>query len=482
MVGAQKRAAAVTAIAERRTAPRRFTYLATSTVWTTCDANGWVSGYLPGQLWLGYQLTGDSWFREHAISRQGAIASLDTTSGRIDIGQRYYYSVAKAYELTGDRRYRTAALRGATAQALRYNPAVGAVRSRNTTQTHQVIIDDLMNIQLLFWGARNGGSSSWRAIAYRHALTVARDIVREDGSTYHLISYDPATGSILQTATAQGYSAESMWSRGQAWGIYGFANAYAETKDPIFLQTARRIADRYIADLPTDTVPYWDFRDPSIPDAPRDSSAAAAAASGLIGLARVETDTARAGAYVACARQTLAALSSRSYTATSGPMLLRQGTLNWWSPTTRNVALSFGDYFYLEALLRLRLLPSATRALRVNRVTASAGTPGRATDWKTSTVWSAAGKQWIQLDLGKGAHVSAVGVQVGRKTPGSAGLKVMLSNDKKHWVTVSKVRTTPGVMSIERYDFTTRVARYVRVGCNGTSRSRRLHVSEIRAY
>jgi unsaturated chondroitin disaccharide hydrolase len=481
VLAAQKRAAAITVSADRSTPARRFSYWAKGTAWSTCDANGWVSGYLPGQLWLGYQFNGESWFRRHAITRQSAIASLNTTSGGIDIGQRYYYSLAKAYELTGDRRYRNAALKGASQQALRFNYAVGAVRSRNTTQTHQVIIDDLMNIQLLFWAARNGGGASWGRLAHRHALTVARDFVREDGSTCHKVLYDPVSGSIVETTTEQGYSEDSMWSRGQAWGIYGFANAYTETKDPVLLQAARRVADRYISDLPSDSVPYWDFRDPDIPDAPKDSSAAAVAASGLIGLARVETDTVRADGYVVQARQMLASLNA-SYLSTAGPMVLRRGTLNWYNPSTRDVALSFGDYFYLEALLRLRLLPSATSPLRVKRVSASAGSAGRATDRSSSTVWSAKGKQWIQLDLGQSVPVSAVGIAIGKKTPWSAGFKVLVSNDKKHWSTALKMRSTVGVSSIERYDFSTKRTRYVRVLCNGTSRGSRLHMSAIRLY
>lgn len=481
MLAAQKRTAAITALADKRIPARRFTYLAPGAVWTTCNANGWVSGYLPGQLWLGYQLNGESWFRSHAITRQSAIASLNTTSSALDIGQRYYYSVAKAYELTGNRTYRSAALRGATQQALRYNSAVGAVRSRNATETHQVIIDDLMNIQLLFWGARNGGGASWRRIAHRHALTVARDFVREDGSTYHKVCYDPVTGSVVETATEQGLSANSMWARGQAWGIYGFANAYAETKDPVLLQSARRVADRYLADLPADQVPYWDFRDPNIPAAPRDSSAAAIAASGLLGLAKVETSKARAANYVAQARQMLASLSA-SYASTVGPMVLRQGTHNWHNSNTHNVALSYGDYFYFEALLRLRLVPTASKPLRVKRVTASVGRPGRATDWRASTVWSARGKQWIQLDLGKSVPVSAIGIAVGKKSPHSAGFKVLVSDDKKRWRTACKARSTPGVSSLEQYDFSLKRARFVRVVCNGTSRSATLQVSTIRVY
>jgi unsaturated chondroitin disaccharide hydrolase len=481
MLAAQKRAAAITASADRSVPPRRFTYLAAGTVWGICDAKGWVSGYLPGQLWLGYQLNGDSWFRKHAITRQSAIASLNATAGAIDIGQRYYYSLAKAYELTGDRRYRNVALKGAAQQARRFNYAVGAFRSRNTTQTHQVIIDDLMNIQLLFWAARNGGGASWGRLAHRHALTVARDFVRDDGSTYHKVLYSPTTGAIIQTDTEQGYSPQSMWSRGQAWGIYGFANAYAETKDPVFLQTARRVADRYISDLPSDSVPYWDFRDPDIPEAPRDSSAAAIAASGLIGLARVETDTVRADGYVSQARQMLSSLNA-SYLSTAGPMVLRHGTLNWYAPRTHDVALSFGDYFYFEALLRLRLLPSTSNPLQVKRVSASAGSPGRATDRSPSSAWSAKGKQWIQLDLGRKVPISAVRIAIGKKTPGSAGFKVLVSSDKKRWSTALKMRSTVGVSSIEHYDFSTKRARYVRVLCNGTSRGSRLHMSAIRVY
>ena len=252
----------------------RFSYYATSTVWSTSNAKGWTSGYLPGELWLADQLTNEARFRELAQTRQSKIRSLNTTPGATDIGQRYLYSLAKGYDMTGNRSYRDAVLFAAKQQAARFSPIVGAVRSRNATDSYQVIMDDLMNVQVLYWASRHGGSPALAAIAHQHALTVARDFIRPDGSTYHLVSYVETTGAVAQKTTSQGYSADSSWSRGQAWAIYGLTVAYRETRDPALLDAARRVTDWYLAHLPEDNVPYWDFSAPDIPLAPRDSSAA----------------------------------------------------------------------------------------------------------------------------------------------------------------------------------------------------------------
>jgi unsaturated chondroitin disaccharide hydrolase len=479
---ATHRSAGKTVLAYRQTPDTRFSYLATSTVWSTCDANGWACGYLPGQLWLGYQLTDDSWYKTKAIHRERTIAHLKTTSGATDIGQRYYYSLARAYDMTGRASYRNKVLAAAKAQAARFSPVVGAVRSRNTTDTYQVIMDDLMNIQVLYWAARHGGSPAWAQVAHTHALTVARDFIRDDGSTYHMVCYDATSGAVVQRTTSQGYSADSTWARGQAWAIYGLSEAYRDTQDPTLLAAARRVSDYYVSHLPSDTVPYWDFQAPDIPDAPRDSSAAAVAASGLIQLSTLETDTARAQAYRSAAQDTLAALTSASYASTGTAMILDHGVLNYWTSSTRDCSLSFGDYFYFEALMRLRLLPSATPPLHVWKISSKVGKPKFAADKNMATSWKAKGKHWLQLDLGRKVPVSAVGIAVASGASRSAGFTISLSTDAKHWKTALKTRSSGATTGLERYDFATRTARYVRISCNGTTRSKTIGLAEVRAY
>jgi hypothetical protein len=188
--------------------------------------------------------------------------------------------------------------------------------------------------------------------------------VRPDGSTYHVVNYDPATGAMKSKATAQGYSAGSTWSRGQAWAIYGFTMTYRETGDTRFLETARKTADYFISHLPDDHVPYWDFQAPGIPNEPRDSSAAAIAASALLELSRLENDAGRSSRYQASARDILASLSSSAYLSegTSNQAILLHGTRH--KPhNSYDTGLIWGDYYFLEGLLRYTQVPIALGAI-----------------------------------------------------------------------------------------------------------------------
>jgi unsaturated chondroitin disaccharide hydrolase len=173
-----------------------------------------------------------------------------------------------------------------------------------------VIVDNMMNLELLFWASKHGGRRAWYDMAVSHALHTARDHVRPDGSTYHLVVYDPATGAVRSRDTVQGYSASSTWARGQAWALNGFTMTYRETADTRFLNTARLAADWLIDHRPPDHIPYWDFNDPAIPNAPRDTSAAAIVASGLLELSQLDPDGARSARYASTARAILAELSS----------------------------------------------------------------------------------------------------------------------------------------------------------------------------
>jgi unsaturated chondroitin disaccharide hydrolase len=262
--------------------------------------------------------------------------------------------------MTGNQHYRDVLLTAARSLASRYSSTVHAIRSwKNPPKADptdfRVVIDNMMNLELLFWASRNGGDPNLAGIALDHALRTAEAHVRPDGSTHHMVVFDSTTGAVKRTQTVQGYSDFSTWSRGQAWALYGFATAYREMRDARLLATARRVADYFIAYLPPDKVPYWDFLAPG--DPPRDSSAAAIGASGLLELSQLETDPARKHRYLATAKAILASLSTSSYLAegTSSRSILIHGTSN--EPAGRyDRGLAYGDYYFLEALLRYRAI------------------------------------------------------------------------------------------------------------------------------
>jgi unsaturated chondroitin disaccharide hydrolase len=464
---------------DKRVGTGRFTYFTSGNSWVTVAANGWTSGYLPGELWASYSLTGDSSYATRAVKRDRYLKASALNSSSTDIGMRFFYSHVRAYQMTGSSGARKEALAAAGKEAARFNPTLGALKSRTSAEGSQVIIDELINLELLYWGADNGGSASWRDKAHTHALTVARDLVRSDGSVHHIIVYNPSTGAVVGEMAGQGYSVDSMWSRGQAWAVHGFADSYRHTRDPILLETARKVADRYLAELPADMVPYWDFRAPNIPDEPRDSSAAAIAASGLIDLALLDPLPENRARYEQAARATMLSLSSSAYRSTGrNPAILLHGTMNYHSPKTIDVGQSFGDYFFLEALQRLRALPSAEPAIPIHRVRASNGRPGLAVDGSLSTSWTSSGKQWIEFDLGHRKTVSAVSLAVRNGASRSAGFKIYTSNDRRHWKLVSSARSSAETADAETYGFAPRSARYVRVQCSGTSRSRTNGIAE----
>ncbi|MGI9082279.1 MAG: glycoside hydrolase family 88 protein [Thermoleophilaceae bacterium] len=336
--------------------------------WRVTGPERWTSGFLPGAMWLVYGQTGDRTWRLRAARRQVMLAGQRLNTSTHDVGFMFLPSYVTAWRLTRKPQYRRVALTAAGSLASRFNDAVGATRSWGQAGPRfRVIIDNLMNIELLFWGARHGGPPAWREMAYRHALTTLRDHVRPDGSTYHIVDYDTATGSVLQKATGQGADAESTWSRGQAWAIYGLTTAYRNTGDQRLLEGARRVADWWLRHVPRNGVPFWDFDAPALlrgtglpaegSFAPaRDSSAAAIAASGLLDLARLEPRRARSRRFRRAAVATVRTLASPRYLArgTSTRSILLHGTADYGHGIA-NTGLIYGDYYFLEALTRAHL-------------------------------------------------------------------------------------------------------------------------------
>lgn len=332
-----------------------------------CGPSEWVDGFWSGQLWLAYEETGDPAFFAAARAQRpyfvGRLARPESHTH--DMGFLYLLSAVADYDVTGDAEARRMALAAADALAARYNAVGGFIpawnpRPRDTPEAAarkagKIIIDCMENLCLLYWATDESDDRRYAEIANAHALTSRRYLVRPDGSTFHTYDFDPETGVPIGGFTHQGYADGSCWSRGQAWGIHGFTHAYRHTGDTRFRETARQMADYAVDHLPADGIPYWDYDLPG--DAPhhRDSSAAAITAAGLFALADNIEDGGAATRYRDAARAILTALMT-GYTTVDAPEaegLLVHGASNV-NAGRADAMLPYGDYFYVEALLRAR--------------------------------------------------------------------------------------------------------------------------------
>ncbi len=330
--------------------------------WSAVPTEDWTSGFFPGCLWKTYEWSGEKLFRSAAERWTAGLESQKFNNRTHDIGFMTFCSFGNGYRLTGNPHYKEVLLQSAQTLATRFNPKVGCIKSWESGKewAYPVIIDNMMNLELLFWASKNGGPSALRDIAVTHALKTMTNHVRDDGGTYHVVDYDTSTGEITRKQTHQGYADESVWARGQAWAVYGFTMTYRETGDFRFLATARKVADFYVDHLPPDGVPYWDFFAPGIPDAQRDASAAAIGSSALIELSTLEQDAARQAKYLSAARRILTTLCSSDYLAegTASAGILNHAVGNMPRHGEVDVSLVYADYYFLESMLRLRALRS----------------------------------------------------------------------------------------------------------------------------
>ncbi len=330
--------------------------------WEQVPANQWTSGFFAGALWFLFQATRDPAWRELAERWTVGLEGVKTITTTHDLGFMLFNSFGHGYLLTGNPRFRDVVLEGSRSLVTRYDPDVGAIRSWDTQhQTDRrgswrfpVIVDNLMNLEMLFWAARHGGDAAWSAVAETHATTSARAHVRPDGSTAHVALFDPTTGALERTTTWQGYSDSSAWARGQAWAVHGLATAFRWTQNRALLDAAQRTADFFVSNLPGDAVPYWDFRHPAAPRTERDASAAAIAASGLLDLARWSNAPASAR-YRDAATRILASLASGYLTeGTSSAAILLHSVGQRPQNAEIDVGIVYADYYFIEALLRSR--------------------------------------------------------------------------------------------------------------------------------
>lgn len=329
--------------------------------------NDWTVGFFPGALWSLFEATGEAKWR-HAAQHYTALLESEQHNRRThDVGFILLCSYGNGYRLTGDPAYRQVLFNGAASLSSRFDPVVGSIKSWDRDPklfTFPVIIDNMMNLELLLRAARNGGDARWRALAIAHADTALKNHFRSDGSSYHVVDYDPATGQVLRQLTHQGAADNSAWARGQAWALYGYTVMYRETREVRYLAQAEKIAGFILNHprLPADKIPYWDFDAPGIPNVPRDASAAAVICSALYELAGLSADSSAAARYAHFAESQLRTLASPAYLAapgTNGGFLLSHSTGNMPKGSEVDTPLIYADYFFLEALLRAQAFLAA---------------------------------------------------------------------------------------------------------------------------
>lgn len=323
----------------------------------------WTSGFFPGSLWYLYKLTGKDEWKKNAERYTEALEKIQHLTWHHDIGFMIQCSYGSGLNFGNKENYKPVIIQAAKSLSTRFRPGAGIIQSWNVTGGWQkqkgwtcpVIIDNMMNLELLFEATQLSGDSTFYKIAVAHADQTLKNHFRDDYSSYHVIDYDPETGKVLHKHTAQGYANESAWARGQAWGLYGFTVCYRYTGNKAYLEQAEKIAAYLFSHprMPEDLVPYWDFDAPKIPNEPRDASAAACTASALYELSTYIPNK----GYKETADKILESLASPAYRAevgTNGNFILMHSVGSIPHGAEIDVPLNYADYYFLESLKRKR--------------------------------------------------------------------------------------------------------------------------------
>ena len=321
----------------------------------------WCSGFFPGSLCYLYQLTNDkSWFLQSKRFTE-ALDSIQYLTWHHDVGFMIGSSYLNIYRLNPNKAYKKAIIQTAKSLCTRFRKKAGVIQSWNVDRGWQskrgwtcpVIIDNMMNLELLFEATRLSGDSTYWKVAVSHANKTLENQFRKDGSCYHVVDYDPNNGAVLHRQTAQGYADNSAWARGQAWAVYGYTVCYRYTHDRKYLDQAVKTLNFVMQNpnLPEDLIPYWDFDAPNIPNEPRDASSAACIASALYEMNNYLPDN----GYTSLADRIIRSLSSPEYRAPlgkNGCFLLMHSVGSIPHNNEIDVPLNYADYYFLEALTR----------------------------------------------------------------------------------------------------------------------------------
>lgn len=321
----------------------------------------WCSGFFPGSLCYLYQLTNDkSWLLQSKRFTE-ALDSIQYLTWHHDVGFMIGSSYLNIYRLNPNKAYKKTIIQTAKSLCTRFRKKAGVIQSWNVDRGWQskrgwtcpVIIDNMMNLELLFEASRLSGDSTYWKVAVSHANKTLENQFRKDGSCYHVVDYDPNNGAVLHRQTAQGYADNSAWARGQAWAVYGYTVCYRYTHDRKYLDQAVKTLNFVMQNpnLPNDLIPYWDFDAPNIPNEPRDASSAACIASALYEMNNYLPDN----GYTSLADRIIRSLSSPEYRAPlgkNGCFLLMHSVGSIPHNNEIDVPLNYADYYFLEALTR----------------------------------------------------------------------------------------------------------------------------------
>jgi uncharacterized protein YyaL (SSP411 family) len=336
----------------------------------------WTPGFFPGTLWYLYELTGEDRWKAEATRWTESLEPLKTFTGHHDLGFMMYCSYGNAYRLNPDEKYKEILVESANSLSTRFNPVTQTIKSWNYRKAwndtiewfYPVIIDNMMNLEMLFFASKMTSDKKYYDIAVTHANTTIKNHLRSDYSSYHVVDYDTISGVIKDQATCQGYSDNSTWARGQAWGIYGFTMMFRETGDSLYLDVAKKMTDWYLGNpnLPADKIPYWDFNagqtgyEPEgasktkiITEKYRDASAAAVVASALFELGEFTKNE----VYLKTAVDMVHTLSSPAYRAVlgqNGNFILMHSVGSIPHGMEVDVPLVYADYYFIEALVRYK--------------------------------------------------------------------------------------------------------------------------------
>jgi len=344
--------------------PRSFTF----DTLRTCTSENWVAGFYPGTLIYLYENTRNKLLLNEAMKKITLMDKEQFNTGTHDLGFMMFCSYGNLNRIQPKEVYKKILVNSARSLATRFNPKVGCIRSwgkSDDTTMFRVIIDNMMNLELLFWAAKETGDKSLYNIAVTHANTTLKNHFRPDNSSYHVVVYNPQTGEVMKKQTAQGAADESAWARGQSWGLYGYTLMYRETRDKKYLDQAHRIASFILSNpnLPADKIPFWDYDAPGIPNTYRDASAGAVMASALLELAGY-SDAQHAKQYRDVAATILNTLSSPEYKAKlgeNGGFILKHSVAHFPKNTEVDSPLPYADYYYAEAMLRYKKFLSGSK-------------------------------------------------------------------------------------------------------------------------
>lgn len=321
------------------------------------SSKDWTSGFFAGNLWMMYELSGNENWKAEALGYTLPLENEKFNGSTHDMGFKMYCSYGHAIKHIDASNYRDVLIQSARTLSTRFNLNVGCIRSwdhNSEKWEFPVIIDNMMNLELLLWAAKETGNENFKEIAIKHAQTTMQHHFRADYSSYHVIDYNPETGEVVHRNTHQGYADESAWSRGQAWGLYGYTMMFRETGMKEFLVQAEKIAD-YILSQPgikQGIVPYWDFNAPNIPNEPYDAAAGAIISSALFELSSF---SANGTEYLGVAEKLLETLSTPEFLAKVGEndgFLLKHSTGSKPHNSEIDVPLVYADYYFLEAIIR----------------------------------------------------------------------------------------------------------------------------------